>query len=734
MTELVNLGVKVDTSQADASLQKFANNIGKTSNKTSALSKVLNDVARVFSLVGLSISKSNLALMSSTEGATKAQLALARGAVQAAEGAHKEAISLKELNNAATQAAKGYEQLNNRRKQLREQSGLDTRGAAQSNRFNSGNMLAQFQDIAVTSAMGMNPMLIAMQQGTQLQYILAQSNAPLKDFVAGLKSAFSVAGLLAIGLTGLVAVLIQMVNWTNVGKTTLNGLANVFDFVADNATVFTVAIGAAGTALVLFNGSAIVTTIANLAKLGASAMAAGAKIAASWVMAMGPVGWVLSVITMITTAWLVFPETIEKIFKFVGKFIKDTLNQWIGYITSFGYQISGVFDILVNAPFTGWDKAVKKYEKQVQDLLNKDYVGSIGNGLVKLDDVTGNVVSGLASGVGSTLTNGLKKASKAASETFKSWSDGLGKTETKIKDNTKEVQKLAEAWNNLNTNAEQKIDDLLRQRGLIGAGTYESTYEETLAELTKQAQGAGIEITDEKYNQLKNYATATAQLTDEVKRLNDTYNFAKSTVNGFFTDMRHGLRDGQSAWEAFGNAVMNVLDKILDKMMDIGVDMLFQAGRAAGWFNFGGGHQVYNSPIGPTMPGTTPLTGNALGGVWQNGVQKFARGGVVNSPTMFGVRGGLGVMGEAGPEAVMPLTRGPDGSLGVRADGVGGGNVVVNVINNSNAQARTEQRQTAQGVEIDVMIDELVAEKMNKNGTASNTALRSFSNQRLITR
>ena len=206
--------------------------------------------------------------------------------------------------------------------------------------------------------------------------------------------------------------------------------------------------------------------------------------------------------------------------------------------------------------------------------------------------------------------------------------------------------------------------------------------------------------------------------------------------------MRHGLRDGQSAWEAFGNAVTNVLDKILDKMMDIGVDMLFQAGRAAGWFNFGskatpsaatGGSVVFANPNANSVASVLGYP-NALGGVWQNGVQKFARGGVVNSPTMFGARGGLGVKGEAGPEAIMPLTRGPDGSLGVRADGVGGGNVVVNVINNSNAQARTEQRQTAQGVEIDVMIDELVAEKMNKNGTASNTALRSFSNQRLITR
>ena len=77
-------------------------------------------------------------------------------------------------------------------------------------------------------------------------------------------------------------------------------------------------------------------------------------------------------------------------------------------------------------------------------------------------------------------------------------------------------------------------------------------------------------------------------------------------------------------------------------------------------------------------------TGNILGSIF--GFQKggafsagnivpFAYGGVVNSPTMFGMSGGrTGLMGEAGPEAIMPLKRGPNGKLGVE----GGGNVTVN--------------------------------------------------------
>ncbi|MGG7565662.1 phage tail tape measure protein [Rhodovulum sp. DZ06] len=60
-------------------------------------------------------------------------------------------------------------------------------------------------------------------------------------------------------------------------------------------------------------------------------------------------------------------------------------------------------------------------------------------------------------------------------------------------------------------------------------------------------------------------------------------------------------------------------------------------------------------------------------------VRAFAGGGVVEGPTLFPMRGGTGLMGEAGPEAILPLTRGPDGRLGVASAGGGGTHVTVNV-------------------------------------------------------
>ncbi|MFW8593259.1 phage tail tape measure protein [Cribrihabitans neustonicus] len=81
--------------------------------------------------------------------------------------------------------------------------------------------------------------------------------------------------------------------------------------------------------------------------------------------------------------------------------------------------------------------------------------------------------------------------------------------------------------------------------------------------------------------------------------------------------------------------------------------------------------------LGQLVGGILPF---AAGGAFSQGrVMPFARGGVVSGPVAFPIRGGTGLMGEAGPEAILPLTRGADGSLGVRAQGSGGVNVVMNI-------------------------------------------------------
>ncbi|SLN59856.1 phage tail tape measure protein [Pseudooctadecabacter jejudonensis] len=84
------------------------------------------------------------------------------------------------------------------------------------------------------------------------------------------------------------------------------------------------------------------------------------------------------------------------------------------------------------------------------------------------------------------------------------------------------------------------------------------------------------------------------------------------------------------------------------------------------------------------------------GGAFSGGqVRAFARGGVVDGPMTFPMRGGTGLMGEAGPEAIMPLSRGPDGSLGVKAQGGQTVNVTMNISTPDVAGFQRSQSQIA---------------------------------------
>lgn len=67
--------------------------------------------------------------------------------------------------------------------------------------------------------------------------------------------------------------------------------------------------------------------------------------------------------------------------------------------------------------------------------------------------------------------------------------------------------------------------------------------------------------------------------------------------------------------------------------------------------------------------GLGALITSAFGSGGTRNVTPFADGGVVASPTFFGASGSVGLMGERGAEAVMPLARGPDGQLGVKMQG-----------------------------------------------------------------
>jgi len=78
-----------------------------------------------------------------------------------------------------------------------------------------------------------------------------------------------------------------------------------------------------------------------------------------------------------------------------------------------------------------------------------------------------------------------------------------------------------------------------------------------------------------------------------------------------------------------------------------------------------------SNPTTGIASGLQSIVSGLTGG---SNVKAFAAGGIIGTPSYFPMAGGTGLAGEAGPEAIMPLQRGADGSLGVAAQG--GGNVI----------------------------------------------------------
>lgn len=110
---------------------------------------------------------------------------------------------------------------------------------------------------------------------------------------------------------------------------------------------------------------------------------------------------------------------------------------------------------------------------------------------------------------------------------------------------------------------------------------------------------------------------------------------------------------------------------------------------------------------------------HAKGGAYQSPSLSAYSNGVYSSPQLFAFAKGAGVFGEAGPEAIMPLRRGPDGRLGVSAHGgssAGFGSVVVNNYGDNRVQQRQQTETAPDGSEIKRLIIDVVADNVASGG------------------
>lgn len=159
----------------------------------------------------------------------------------------------------------------------------------------------------------------------------------------------------------------------------------------------------------------------------------------------------------------------------------------------------------------------------------------------------------------------------------------------------------------------------------------------------------------------------------------ETTNMSRSVSSSLRNVFEDVLLDGKSMSKALGSAGLSLSNKVLSQAI--------QPVQGAVGSAISGGLQ---SILGGILP-------FADGGAFIGGrVAAFARGGIVDGPTHFPMRGGVGLMGEAGPEAVLPLARSGDGKLGIRAGGGGGAvHVTMNVSSPDAAGFRQSQSQIA---------------------------------------
>ncbi len=210
-------------------------------------------------------------------------------------------------------------------------------------------------------------------------------------------------------------------------------------------------------------------------------------------------------------------------------------------------------------------------------------------------------------------------------------------------------------------------------RDVLGIASPSKVFKE-IGEFLTQGLAIGIkEGQPEVETAMEDVAKTAAEKTAEAA---DTL---RDTGRGLFREWITGAKTA-------GDALAGLADRLADMLAESAFDGLFGSSGI-----FGG---IFDSLAG--------VFGFANGGVFSGGrVTAFAAGGVVSGPTPFPMRGGLGLMGEAGPEAIMPLTRGPGGKLGVQA--IGGGGSVVRLVVEENPMFAARVRTEAQGVAVDVV-------------------------------
>jgi lambda family phage tail tape measure protein len=259
------------------------------------------------------------------------------------------------------------------------------------------------------------------------------------------------------------------------------------------------------------------------------------------------------------------------------------------------------------------------------------------------------------------------------------------------------------------------------------------------------------------------YATAGKYYDYELMRI-DQNNTAKQVA----LDLQYSLTDRMKAYDAtFQQTFANMADAIvqmvttgkasfkdlINSMIGDLIRYELKQQMMASYADIGGIKGLFKMFGGASSGAVSPMAGggsykldfggvklggigDAQGAVYNTGLRAFAKGGtftnsVVSSPTLFKFAQGTGLMGEAGPEAIMPLKRDNNGNLGVRTDSGNNTKVDVVVNNYSSEKATTTETVDSKGNrKIEVIVGDMVADQLSRTGSAAQQALTGSYGQR----
>lgn len=198
---------------------------------------------------------------------------------------------------------------------------------------------------------------------------------------------------------------------------------------------------------------------------------------------------------------------------------------------------------------------------------------------------------------------------------------------------------------------------------------------------------------------------------DEMKRLGD---FIGNQLEDSLMSIVDGTKSVGDAFKDMSRAIIAELYRVIVVQQIVGQ---FQSG---GGGILGAAFSAFGSAVGGTK---APVRPNAMGNVFYGGsIVPYADGGVVDGPTTFPMSGGnTGLMGEAGPEGILPLKRGSNGRLGVSAEGVGGVTVNNNISVNGSDPETVRREITKMIPQLSKMTTAAVMDARKRGGAMKST-------------